>query len=298
MVKHRIAAAALVVAISSLALSACSTTATDSKSTPTAASTADAKLAKLLPARFKSGINVASGVYAPMEFLDSSQKFTGFDYDLGQALGAKLGTKLTFENQDFNTIIPSLQSGTHQIIMYGMNDTPTREKVLDYVDYFKAGLGIIVQKGNPSKITTVQDLCGKSVAVAKGTTQETFVQEESAKCATGTITITELPTEGDALLAVRAGKAVADVEDAAPAAYNAKTAGNGSQFEVVFDPKNPNGYAAVYTGIGILKKDHDLAVAMKAALQSLITDGTYGRLLLKYNLTSYGVKSAILNGAS
>jgi polar amino acid transport system substrate-binding protein len=298
MMKHRIAAAALVLAISSLALTACSTSSTNSSKTPTQGSTADAQLAKLLPARYKSGINVASGVYAPMEFLDSSQKFTGFDYDLGQALGAKLGTKLTFTNQDFNTIIPSLQSGTHQIIMYGMNDTATREQVLDFVDYFKAGLGIIVQKGNPQKITTVQDLCGKSVAVAKGTTQEAFVQSESAKCASGSIAISELPTEGDALLAVRAGKAVADVEDAAPAAYDAKTAGGGSQFEVVFDPKNPNGYAAVYTGIGILKKDHDLAVAMQAALKSLIADGTYGRLLQKYNLSSYGVKSAILYGAS
>jgi polar amino acid transport system substrate-binding protein len=297
MVKHRIAAAALVVAISSLALSACSTPSATS-STPTSGSTADAKLAKLLPARYKSGINVASGVYAPMEFLDSSQKFTGFDYDLGQALGSKLGTKLTFTNQDFNTIIPSLQAGTHQIIMYGMNDTSTREQVLDFVDYFRAGLGIIVQKGNPSKITTVQDLCGKSVAVAKGTTQEAFVQAQSAKCASGSIAISELPTEGDALLAVRAGKAVADVEDAAPAAYDAKTAGGGSQFEVVFDPKNPNGYAAVYTGIGILKKNHDLAVALQAALKSLIDDGTYGRLLQKYNLSSYGVKKAILNGAS
>lgn len=251
MVRIRLAAA-IAAATAGMLLTACSgtsDTATD-QTRPTAKVARDAKAAQLLPARFKSGVNVASGVYAPMEMLDSQQKFTGFDYDLGQALGAKLGVSFTFTNQAFDSIIPSLQSGKHDIIMYGMNDTPERQKSLYFVDYFHAGMDILVKKGNPEKIDSVLDLCGKSVAVAKATTQADLMRAQAPTCkAAGKkpVTVVELPSEGDALIAVRAGKATADVLDAAVAEYNARTAGNGKEFEVVRDPAHPTGYAPVYT---------------------------------------------------
>jgi polar amino acid transport system substrate-binding protein len=299
---------ALGMGIAGMLLSACGGTQAGGGATPAASGSSiqsavipDAKIASLLPARFKGGINVASGIYAPMEMMGSNQQFTGFDYDLGQALAIKLGVKFTFTNQAFDSIIPSLQSGQHDIIMYGMNDTLAREKSLYFVDYFHAGMEIVVKKGNPEKIGDVLDLCGKSVAVAKATTQADLMRAEAAKCeAVGKkpITVTELPSEGDALVAVRAGKATADVLDAAPARYSAATAGNGAIFEVVNDPAEPTGINPVYTGIGVLRKNHDLVVALQAALDSLVKDGVYQQLLKKYDLSAYGVKSAILDGAS
>jgi polar amino acid transport system substrate-binding protein len=108
--------------------------------------------------------------------------------------------------------------------------------------------------------------------------------------------IVEVPAETDAQLAVRAGKATADVLDAAPAEYAATTAGKGNLFEVVHDSQHPGGYSPVYTGIGVLKKDHDLTLALQAALKSLIQDGTYKQLLAKYKLSSYAIDSALING--
>jgi polar amino acid transport system substrate-binding protein len=259
----------------------------------------DSTLAAMVPARFKGGINVASGVYAPMEMLTEDGKFTGFDYDLAQALGGKLGIGFRFENQDFDTIIPSLQSGKHNIIINGMNDTAERQKTLDFVDYFHAGMAILVKKGNPDHVGTVLDLCGKSVAVAKATVQSDLMKTESRKCPGAgkpAMKLVEVPAETDAQLAVRAGKATADVLDAAPAEYAAVTAGNGKLFEVVHDSQHPGGYNPVNTGIGVLKKDHDLTLALQAALKSLIQDGTYKQLLAKYKLSSYAIESALING--
>jgi len=295
MIAQRLTAAALGVALTAVGLTACSTPA--DPATPPASG--DAKLSDLLPEKYADGINVASGVYAPMEFLNDDGKFTGFDYDLGQAIGDLLGTKLTFETQDFTSIIPSLQSGKHDIIMFGMNDTAERQKVLDFTDYFYAGLAIVVAKGNPENIGGLLDLCGETVAVAKGTTQADFVKGQGDACSSAgsdPITALELPTEGDALLAVRSGQAVADVFDAAPAAYTAETAGGGEQFEVVHDPDNPKGFGAVPTGIGVLKANKDLTKALQTALQELIDDGTYKKLLDKYELSDYAVDSAELNG--
>jgi polar amino acid transport system substrate-binding protein len=298
--KKRILSAVAAATLAGALLSACgSSDASQETSTPTV--TMDVTLASRVPAAFRSGINVASGVFPPMTMIGPGGDFTGFDYDLGQAIGAKLGVTLTFESQDFDSIIPSLLSGRHQIIINGMNDTPERQQTLDFVDYFHAGMAILVKKGNPENINTVLDLCGKTVAVAKATVQADLMRAESENCAgvqKPGIKITELPAENDALLAVRAGKATADVLDAAPAEYTAETAGDGELFEVVHDTEHATGYNPVFTGIGVLKKDHELATAIQAALQALIVDGTYAELLDKYNLSSYAVESAELNQGS
>ena len=271
-----------------------------SAKTTKVSTTKDEKAAALLPTRFASGINAATSVYPPMTMLDDGGAFSGFDYDLGQAIGKKLGVKITFQDQDFDSIIPSLQSGRHQIIINGMNDTAERQKTLDFVDYFHAGMAILVRKGNPDDISTVLDRCGKTVAVAKATLQADLMKAESKNCPAGQgpIKVSEFPAENDALLAVRAGKATADVFDAAPAEFAAKTAGDGKLFEVVRDVKHPTGYNPVYSGIGVLKKDEDLSKAIAAALQALIDDGTYAKLLAAYNLSSYAVDSAKMNQKS
>lgn len=261
----------------------------------------DAAAAAALPERFKSAgvINVASDIpYPPMEMFDENQQLTGLDYDLAQALGAKLGVRLELRTQAFDSIIPSLQSGKNDIIMSGMNDTPERQETLNFVDYFHAGFSILVPEGNPGNITTVLDLCDKDVAVQKATVQAEILRTYDQQCldkGSRPIRISELPLETDVQTAVRSGKAAADVVDSAVAAYAATTAGGGKIFDLVKDPANPAGYNPVYTGIGVLKKDAELSKALLAALQSVIADGTYDRILAKYSLSDYTVKETGLN---
>ena len=259
--------------------------------------------AALLPAKYKkSGISVAADMpNPPMEMLDENQQPTGFDYDLAQALGGKLGVEFKFVQQNFDTAVPSLQAGKHDIIMAGMNDTIEREKVLDFVDYFHAGFVIVVMKGNPEKIKGILDLCGKNVAVQKATVQGELLQSYAKKCkakGSGPINLVQLPTELDAQTAVRSDKAVADVVDASVGTYAAQTAGGGNTFELVKDPQHPGGYNRVYTGIGILKGNDDLTKSLNMALQSVIDDGTYAKLLNKWHLSDFAIDKAGINRAS
>jgi polar amino acid transport system substrate-binding protein len=261
----------------------------------------DPAAAAALPERYKSAgvIKVASDIpYPPMEMFDENQKLTGLDYDLAQALGAKLGVRLELQTQAFDSIIPSLQSGKNDIIMSGMNDTAERQATLNFVDYFHAGFSILVPKGNPDRITTVMDLCGRNVAVQKATVQAEILRSYDQQCkdkGSEPVRVSELPLETDVQTAVRSGKAAADVVDSAAAAYAAKTAGNGKIFDIVKDPANPAGYNPVYTGIGVLKKDAELGKALLAALQAIVADGSYGTILEKYDLSDYRVKETGLN---
>lgn len=287
-----------------LALSGCSGGAAPAPSDAPAAANVDTAAAAALPAQYKKAgvIRVASDIpFPPMEMFDANQKLTGFDYDLGQAIGAKLGVRMDFQTQAFDSVIPSLQSGKHDVIMSGMNDTPERQKTLDFVDYFHAGFSILVLKGNPQNISTVLDLCGQNVAVQKATVQADILHGYDAKCtANGSspIKVAELPLETDVQTAVRSGKAIADVVDSAVAAYAATTAGDGKMFEVIRDPANPAGYDPVFTGIGVLKKDAGLSKAINIALQSVIDDGSYAAILKKYALSDYGVEAAGINQGS
>ncbi len=294
---------------SALALCACSSSTatsgdTGSSGSPTVTASADPAIASLLPAKLTQAgvITVASDMpNPPMEMLDDSNKVTGFDYDLAQAMGQKLGVRFEFQQQAFDTAVPSLQAGKHDIIIAGMNDTAEREKVLDFVDYFHAGFMIVVPFGNPEKISSVLDLCGKKVAVQKATVQGELLNSYAGRCTakgSSPITLVQLPTELDAQTAVRSGKASADVVDASVAAYAAQTAGGGKIFELVKDPQNPSGYNPVYTGIGLLKGQDQLVKALNAALNAVIADGTYTTLLAKYNLSQFAIDKGGVNRAA
>lgn len=274
-----------------------------SPTSPTSSAQADTKAAALLPAKYKkSGISVAADMpNPPMEMLDENQQPTGFDYDLAQALGDKLGTEFKFVQQAFDTAVPSLKAGKHDVIIAGMNDTVEREKVLDFVDYFHAGFVIVVLKGNPEKINGILDLCGKNVAVQKATVQGDLLKSYASKCkakGAGPINLVQLPSELDAQTAVRSNKAVADVTDASVGTYAAETAGGGNTFELVKDPAHPGGYNRVYTGIGVLKGNDDLTNALNLAVQSVIDDGTYAKLLKKYKLSDFAIDKAGIDRAS
>jgi len=255
----------------------------------------------LLPADFlKSGISVASDIpWAPFEFNDDSGKLVGFDVELGALIGQKLGTNVTFHTQAFDSIIPSLESGKHDIIISDMNDTMERQQKVDFVDYLIAGSQMIVNKGNPDGIVNAASLCGKTAIAEKGTSQIDLYATMSADCVSagnGAITVVTFPDAPTAYNALRANKGVAVMLDSAVAQEAAKTAGSGAYFDVVNDADAPNGYGTALVGIATLKADTGLRDAIQAALKSLIADGQYATLLAKYNFQAEGVTDASING--
>ena len=292
----KFAGLAVLATASIFALTGCAAGTPAAEESAATATGVDAAAAALLPAEFLDGISVASDIpYAPMELFDENDMPTGFDFDLSQAIGTKLGVALSFEDQDWDGIIPSLQSGTHDIIMSGMNDTIERQGVLDFVDYFSAGFAVVVAKGNPDGINSFADLCGKTVAIQTATAQIDLINAVNPSCAKK-IEVLEFPSDGDAQNAIRAGKAVAGVNDGQVAAYTAQTAGEGEYFEVVVPTDAPDGYTSVLTGIGVLKANTGLSKAIQAAVASLIADGTYTTLLEKWNLGAFAVTEATING--
>ncbi len=260
----------------------------------------DDTLAAKLPANIRSAgtIKVGSDVaYAPVEFFDTDgTTIIGIDPDLAKAMGDKLGVKFQFTNATFDGLIPAVRSKRFDLVMSAMSDTKKRQPQLDFVDYFNAGTSILVKKGNPENINSLDDLCGKTVALQRGTTQEDVAKAQQAKCTSAgkaAIKLLTFDKDTDALLQIKGGRAVADMNDFPVAAYNAKTSGGGSDFEVVGEQIEAGPY-----GIGVRKEDTQLRDALQAALKAIIADGTYDKVLEKWNVTKGALKTAAINGGS
>lgn len=254
---------------------------------------ADAAAVALLPASVKSaGVlrSVTDGTYAPNEFSVNGGPLQGFDIDLENALGTKLGVKVQIADAKFATILTGIVGNRYDISFSSFSDNPKRQKQVDFVDYFTAGTAILVKKGNPEHINTLTDLCGKNVALESGTIQVGIAQ--GAQCPGGKkVNVTELPDDATARLQVVTGRAVADLNDYPVAAYNAKTFQNGNAFEVVGQQYSSGPY-----GIAINKSEKGLTQAVQAGMKALIADGTYDKILAKWDLTKGALKTAAING--
>ncbi|MEU1459619.1 ABC transporter substrate-binding protein [Streptomyces sp. NPDC005727] len=276
----------------------------------TTSSSANAPLADKLPADIKKAgvIKVGSDIaYPPVEYMQGG-KAVGIDPDVADALGKQLGVKFEFQNGKFDQLIVGLQSGRASAIMSAMNDTKDRQNGIDsdtgkkvgngvdFVDYFTAGTSILVQKGNPKGIKTLDDLCGQVVALQRGTTSEGIAKAQNTKCKKDgkkAITLQTFDTDPEALLRLKQGASVADLNDFPVAAYNAKTSGGGKDFEVVGEQIEAGPY-----GIAVSKDDTQLRDAIQAAVNAIIKNGEYKKILEKWNVTQGGVTEAKINGGS
>ncbi|MFJ5775805.1 ABC transporter substrate-binding protein [Streptomyces sp. NPDC093094] len=306
--RSRLAAVGSIAVAGVLLLTGCGDQTKDSGSDTTdTASKSTAPLADKLPQaiRDKGVVKVGSDIaYAPVEFKDSSGKTVGIDPDLADAMGKQLGVKFEFENGTFDTLITGLRSKRYDMAMSAMTDTKDRQEGIDsetgkkvgegvdFVDYFTAGVSIYTKKGDDQGIKTWSDLCGKKIVVQRGTVSEDLAKAEAKKCPGGkTIAIEAFDNDQQAQTRLRSGGADAGSSDFPVAAYAVKTSGGGNDFQLVGEQVD----AAPY-GIAVAKNNPELRDALKAALDAIIANGEYEKIISKWGVQEGAVKEATING--
>ena len=235
--------------------------------------------------------------YPPQEFFDANGNPTGSDIEIAQGIAQRLGLQLQVENAVFDTIIAAVNGGKCDIIISAQNITPARTQQVDMIPYFKAGQSFVVAKGNPAGIKTTDDLCGKAIGAETGTTEVDYLNGTgdyqgkglSAACVTkglGKIDVKEFPKDSDALAALLGSQVSAYFADSPVAGYY--TVEHADQFELApIAPLDP-----APEGISVPKDKTALRDAVKAALLSLINDGTYTQILTKYGVQDGAITAA------
>lgn len=275
-----------------------SSTAPSTTSTATPVSSAIPAVEKLVPAAIKSKgtlIVAADASYAPNEFIGpDGHTVIGMDADLAKALTAAMGLKANVVNATFDTIIPGLASGKYDMGASSFTDTKAREKVVNFVDYFSAGTSFFTKSTGGVSVTGLADLCGRSVSVESGTTEESDAQGQSAKCTKEgkpKVNVLVFPTQTAANLALSSGRAQVAMADSPVADYQVK------QSNGVFKLVGPTYGTAPY-GLA-LPKTSGLAPAVLLALKALVANGTYMSILDKWGIQSGAipVSEMKINGA-
>ena len=241
--------------------------------------------AALLPADAKSKgtLTVATGEgYPPFEFYAADNTtLQGVDPDLLGAVSESLGLKPDFQVLKFDAIIPGMQGGRYDVAAAAMGITPARNKVVDFVSYFQGGTSIMFPKGNPKGLT-LDTMCGHTIAVQKGTIYATdYMPEFTKKCTDAgqpAITIDTYPDQPSAALAVSSNRADATMDDFGPLAYVSQQSND--RFEVLDANYSPAPY-----GIA-MDKGSALAPAIEKALEALVADGTYAKVLDQWGVSA------------
>jgi polar amino acid transport system substrate-binding protein len=280
----------------SLALTSCSV-GSNAAPTPTqssAAITVDSAAAALLPSDVATSGELVIGAgtdYPPNESVDQNGNPSGWGIELAQAIAAKLGLKAKLEVADFDKIIPSILAGSYAFGEYSFTDNAEREKQVDFVNYYNAGIQWV---SGADKTVDPNNACGLKIAVYATSYEDTDeLPAKSAACvAAGKPALDILKFDGQegATNAVALGQADATSTDspiafAAIAASKGKLKAAGASFEVA-----PYGLPVA--------KDTTLGQAIQKALQSLIDDGTYLNILKKYGVESGAVSSATINAGA
>ncbi|KAA2213485.1 ABC transporter substrate-binding protein [Teichococcus oryzae] len=261
------------------------------------AATSLGAMAAELPSRIASrGAIIAAIVpnYPPLDLRDpATGKLTGFDVELGEALAAKLGTKMQWQETSFDQMLASVRTGRVDIILSGMSDLKSRQETATFIDYLRSGSQFFAQASRIKEFPAPDALCGKRVGASRRTALPNDIKAFSdAECvAKGKPAIEYVPTEGsaDARTQLRQGRIDAAMQGGETLPY--------------IMGLEPNTYALVgepvrYTLMGIAtgKDEAQLQQALAEGLRGLMADGTYAKLAEKWQLTPSMIPEVQING--
>lgn len=234
-----------------------------------------------------------NGTYAPMEYVDlATGKLTGLDIELGTAIADKLGLKIEWSDTAFAQLMPALNTGRTDFLISGFGDRVSRRETMDFVDYLKTGAQFMVMDASSYKGMT--DLCGRKV----GTTRSTLFPDEiklwsDENCvAAGKPAIEYVPADNsiDARNQLKQNRIDAVVQGSETIPYAMQK--EPGIFKMLGEP-----FTIGYQGIAFRKADTQLREAVSEALAAVIADGTYGKILAKYELSANAVEKPLLNAA-
>lgn len=247
------------------------------------------KLAAKYPALVGKKITIGQdGESAPFSRRDPKDfnHIVGLDADTARAVFACAGVPFEFKLGAWGGLIPATMSGQIDVMWDTLLYTPERAKRMDFVAYMNAATGVVVPKGNPKQIKSVDEMCGLTASASIGTTQEAMLRQSSDKCVAANkkpiniITSTDIPSgmrlvqngRADAVLTNKfMGDMMASSNPAVEMAFGVVT---GARIAVGTAKGNPDLVKMMYDGLVTLRANGELKKIFDAngVDYSLVTD--------------------------
>ncbi len=202
---------------------------------------------------------------------DNDKNMIGFEIDIVNALAERMGMTPQFVHNGWDNLIPGLNLGLYDIALSGLEITPEHLEEVDFsLPYYKTFLQLVVQKGNPAKITTLADCVGKRV----GTLKQSYAFFQLVEA--GVDEIRTYDNEINAYQDMAHDRLDAVLMDSPIAIFYA---GFNTDLEFVGEPIGEIKY-----GIPVRKGNAELLEKVNAALVSIRDDGTLRGICDRWNM--------------
>ncbi|MEG5264177.1 ABC transporter substrate-binding protein [Pseudomonas sp. JDS28PS106] len=217
----------------------------------------------------KMGIEAA---YPPFNNKDASGQVVGFDYEIGNALCAKMKVQCEVVTSDWDGIIPALNAKKFDFLISSLSITDERKQAVDFTDpYYSNKLQFLAPKGGEFK-TDVASLKGKIIGAQRSTLASTWLEDKLGMDVDAKL----YDTQENAYLDLVSGRVDAILADKY-VSYEWLKSDAGQGFEFKGEPVEENDKI----GIAVRKGD-PLREKLNAALKEIIADGTYKKINDKY----------------
>ena len=227
----------------------------------------------------------------PQNFLVDNAP-TGSDVEIMQAIAGQMCLKADFVNLAFAGLFPALNAKKFDVVTAAVGITAQRQESLDFVPYFLGGLRLITKSGGP-RYQTEADACGHSIGALAGSVEDRDLAKYKDTCPSGKpMDVKTYPSNNEVVEQLHKGTIQIAFLDWPLAAYTVQKS-NGELMEA--SPVltgEPPGQPRHREGITLRKGDSDLQKAVAQALANIQKDGTYDKILKKWNLTDGDIRKA------
>ncbi|WP_169171849.1 glutamate ABC transporter substrate-binding protein [Bifidobacterium oedipodis] len=200
-----------------------------------------------------------------------SGTYVGFDVDVAKYIARYLGyseDQIVFKESPSKQREAMLQNGDVDMILATYSITAERKNTVDFAGpYFVAGQDLLVRKGDDS-IQGPEDLDGKRLCTATGTTSAKNVKEKFA----GGVQLMEQPGFAECATALFSG--IVDAVTTDDIILAGLASASRGRLEVVGKP-----FTEEYYGVGIKKGNSELAAKINDAINQMIEDGSWQRAI-------------------
>ena len=251
---------------------------------------ADPAIYAKVPEQYRKGLTaVYDAQYPPSYYVDENNQIAGYVIDFQKAIAAKIGIPVNSEQAKFSGIIAGVLASRYDLSAF--HDTPERREKLDFADITRTGTSVMVKAGNPGRLD-LYTLCGHKIGAAQGGQQYLeLLPKLQAKCTEQgkpqiEASVFSGPNEGS--LAVKTGRIEGWLGDAPYTGYIVKTSKGEFEKTATSDVAGVSGF--------VFRKGDPMAKLFQQALQSMIEDGTYRKIMADWQITELSLQKALFNG--
>ncbi|MET9498049.1 ABC transporter substrate-binding protein [Streptomyces sp. NPDC006552] len=260
-----------------------------------------AKIAALVPKAVRERGTLRLGGSAdaspPLGFFATDDRTRiGSELDIATLVADTLGLKPRQEQVSWENLFVGLDSGKFDAVFSNVTVTEERKEKYDFATYRLDNLAFEAKKGTTWRVEEPADVAGRTIAVSSGTNQEKILvdwSKQNEKAGRAPVTIKYFQKDTDYYLALQSGRIDAYLGPNPSAAYHVASAGQSRIIGTL------SGGGSLVQGkiAATTKKGSGLVDAYAAALDHVIADGSYGRVLKRWGLSSEAVRKSEINPA-